>query len=144
MKLAVASVIVLGLGLVSPGMAPAFAQSSGLGPEYKEFSPPDVVEEKQQPFTIVELSDNDLRSYAQAMVVIMGIDDYYQQEFESAATEQEQETIAGEALGRMAQALDDEGISFKKYQEITAVAQQHPKIRSRIVAHMKDLTGIEE
>jgi hypothetical protein len=44
----------------------------------------------------------------------------------------------------MAQALDDEGISFKKYQEITAVAQQHPKIRSRIVAHMKDLTGIEE
>jgi hypothetical protein len=76
MKLAVASVVVLGLSLASPGMSPAFAQGADAGPEYKKFSPPDIVEEKQQPFTIVEISDNDLRSYAQAMVVIMGIDDY--------------------------------------------------------------------
>ena len=145
MKLAIASIVVLGLsfGAVA-GQVSSGARGSDMEPQYREFSPPDMMEEKQPPFIIVEFTDDDLRSYATAMVVIMGIDDYYQGEFETAATEEEQEAIAGEALGRMAQALDDEGISFKKYQDIAAVAQQQPRVRSRIGGHMKEITGVEE
>jgi hypothetical protein len=90
---------------------------------------------------VIQINDDDLKNYASALIAVLDINDTYQDVFEQAQSEEEQDQIASEALGKMAQAVEDEGLTVEKYRLISDAARSDPQIGSRIAGYVRDKTS---
>lgn len=83
-------------------------------------------------------SDAELKSFAGAVVEVHRINDEYIPKLQSAATPDEEQQLEAAALHDMVQAVENEGISVEKYEEILANAQHNRAIAERLRKPLKD------
>ncbi len=83
-------------------------------------------------------SDAELKSFAGAVVEVHRINDEYIPKLQSAATPDEEQQLEAAALHDMVQAVENEGISVEKYEEILANAQHNRSIAERLKKPLKD------
>src|SRR5690606_5730050 len=85
----------------------------------------------------LRLTDDDLRSYAMAAVQVQRISEAYQPRMEAAESAQQQEELRNQAMEEMVQAVEKEGLTVLKYNQISSVSQTDPEIASRIEKHIE-------
>ncbi|SRR5690606_25449701 len=118
----------LALGLVAGWNAPAAAQTA---------TEPQGETQMQQEAEPLRLTDDDLRSYAMAAVQVRRISEAYQPRMEAAESAQQQEELRNQAMEEMVQAVEKEGLTVLKYNQISSVSQTDPEIASRIEKHIE-------
>lgn len=77
------------------------------------------------------LSDQKLDAAAAAVLRVATIKQDYQQRI-AAAPPSDKERIAEEAIGALAKAVTDQGLSVDEYTSILEVAQANPEVREKI------------
>jgi hypothetical protein len=112
----VAALVALGLGLA--GAAPAAAQSPGPAPEAAP---------KAKAF-----SANDLQSFARAAVKVKKLNEVYMPKLQAAETPEEQQAVRRDATAKMAEAVEKEGLSVDKYNEIYLAARSDPEVADEV------------
>jgi hypothetical protein len=117
--LAAAIALTLGLGLA--GTAEVRAQSATTTPGAGAQS---------------DFSDRELKQFAMAALEVQRINNEYSPKLQTAATAEERQRIETEALGRMAEAVQDKGLSVDSYKRIYRAAQADPKVAKRIGEHV--------
>lgn len=117
-SLAVAAVAAL--WLLSPGAASAQAQSSTPGVA----QPP------------ANISDQKLDAAAAAIGRIGDLQETYKQQI-AAAPATDKERIANEAVGEMAKAVKEQGLSVEEYNSIIEVAQNDPQVRQKLLQRLQ-------
>jgi len=108
------------LGIAS--MAPVAAQS---------VAPPAAA-------TSQDYTDDELKSFAVALVQVHRINDAYLPKLQSAKSAEEQLQVQQTASDEMVQAVQKEGMSVDKYHQILARARTNPEVANRINEHLKD------
>jgi hypothetical protein len=83
-------------------------------------------------------SDDELKSFAVAVVEVQRINDTYVQKLESAASPEEQQQLRQAASQEMVQAVQKEGMSVDKYKAIMSQAQTDPVVAQRVKEHIKN------
>jgi Domain of unknown function (DUF4168) len=117
-SLAIAAIATL--WLLSPGAASAQAQSPA--PGLSRPSP--------------NISDQKLDAAAAAIGRIGDLQETYKQQIATApATDKER--IANEAVGEMAKAVKEQGLSVDEYNSIIEVAQNDPQVRQRLLQRLQ-------
>ena len=93
---------------------------------------PQAVEDVQ------DYADEDLKTFANALVEVSRINDNYFPIYEAARSPQEQEAVELKASEEMVRALQGAGLSVAKYQQIMARARTNPEMANRINEHVKE------
>jgi len=83
-------------------------------------------------------SDSELKSFAGAVVEVHRINDAYIPRLQAASTPDEEQQIEAAALREMVQAVEKEGISVEKYEEILTQAQTNRDIAHRLKQPLRD------
>jgi hypothetical protein len=83
-------------------------------------------------------SDDELKSFAVAVVEVQRINDTYVQKLESAASPEEQQQLRKAASQEMVQAVQKGGLSVDKYKEIMSQAETDPVVAQRVKEHIKN------
>jgi len=82
-------------------------------------------------------SDAKLESFASAVLAVNAIVEKWQPQIQAAASDEQAQTMAGEANDEMRAAVDGtEGITVEEYQEIAQAAQADPELMGRLDAIM--------
>ena len=77
-------------------------------------------------------TDAELKSFAGAVVEVHRINDSYIPKLQAASTPDEEQQLETAALREMVQAVEKEGISVEKYEEILTKAQTNRDIAYRL------------
>jgi hypothetical protein len=85
-----------------------------------------------------DFTDNDLKSFATALVQVSRINDNYLPIYYAARTPEEQHAVEQKASQEMVQAVEGAGMSVAKYHEILGHARTNPEIANRINEHVKE------
>jgi hypothetical protein len=101
-------------------------------------SPPASAGSSQRDFTQRDFTDNDLKSFATALVQVSRINDNYLPIYYAARTPEEQQAVEQKASREMVQAVEGAGMSVAKYHEILGHARTNPEIANRINEHVKE------
>ena len=83
-------------------------------------------------------SDAELKSFAAAVVEVHRINDQYIPKLQAASTPDEEQKLEAAALHEMVQAVEKEGISVEKYEEILTHAQTNRDIAHRLKQPLRD------
>jgi hypothetical protein len=83
-------------------------------------------------------SDAELKSFAGAVVEVHRINDAYIPKLQAASTPDEEQQLEAAALHEMVQAVEKEGISVEKYEEILTKAQTNRDIAYRLKQPLRD------
>jgi len=83
-------------------------------------------------------SDAELKSFAGAVVEVHRINDAYIPKLLAASTPDEEQQLEAAALHEMVQAVEKEGISVEKYEEILTKAQTNRDIAYRLKQPLRD------
>ena len=83
-------------------------------------------------------SDAELKSFAGAVVEVHRINDAYIPKLQAANTPDEEQQIEAAALREMVQAVEKEGISVEKYEEILTQAQNNRDVAHRLKQPLRD------
>lgn len=113
------------VGMVS---APAIAQQA---------QPPQQNEMKQKAPSGT-YSQGELKSYAKAAIKVKKLDEQYSMKLQSAESPQEQQSVREEATGRMVSAIEEEGLSVEKYNEIYNAAVANPQIAQELNEYLRE------
>jgi len=133
-----ANIIALAIAMIAIVWYPA--QSAPMSSE-SELSPPSAESADNgfaDPETAPTYSDEELRSFAAAVVEVHRINDEYIPKLQSASTPDEEEQLEAAALREMVQAVEKEGISVEKYEEILTRAQTNRDIAQRLQRPLRD------
>jgi hypothetical protein len=87
---------------------------------------------------VQDYADDDLKTFANALVEVSRINDNYFPIYEAARSPREQEAIELKASEEMVRALQNVGLTVGKYQQIMARARTNPEMANRINEHVKD------
>lgn len=118
-------VIGLSFGAMSVASSPLiFAQAQEAPTEPTEQSAPSY-------------SDAELKSFAVAAIEVKRIHDAYAPKFESATSPAEQQQVQQTASQEMVRAVEKEGISVEKYEEIAGQVNVNPAIAERVREHLR-------
>lgn len=96
-------------------------------------------QQQQQPPGAQQLSDQDLRAYAAASVEVQEIGSEYQPRIEQAPTPEVAEELRVEAQDEMIEAVQAQGLTVEQYNEIYAIAQANPEVRTAVEQHMMEM-----
>lgn len=77
-------------------------------------------------------SDSQLQGYAAAAVEVRDLNVKWQKRAQESTDPAKVQKIRQQASAEMVQAIRDEGLSIKEYNEITQAALQNPKLSERI------------
>ena len=83
-------------------------------------------------------SDAELKSFAGAVVEVHRINDSYIPKLQAANTPDEEQQLEAAALHEMVQAVEKEGISVERYEEILTQAQTNRDIAHRLKRPLRD------
>lgn len=109
--------LVVALGL---GTAPAMAQDYGAPAE-------------------ATYTDEELRAYAAAATEVQRINESYQPQLEAAESPEEVQAVREQATGQMVEAVEDEGLSVDRYNEIFQAAQADPEVAEQISQYVQEM-----
>lgn len=116
-----------------PVLTTALAASLGAGAvPYAHAQSTGVQQQPEQSQPQAHFSKKDMKSFAVASLDIQRIDQTYRPKMAAAKTPDEQQKVRQEALGKMTQALKDNGLTVKKYNDIATAAQRDPGVASQL------------
>ena len=92
----------------------------------------------QQSTSLSVPSDAELKSFADAVVAVHRINDAYIPKLEAAGTVDEEQKLEAAALREMVQAVEKEGLSVEKYEEILTQAQTNRELVHRLKRPLRD------
>jgi len=81
-------------------------------------------------------SDAELKSFATAAVEVRRIQIAYAPKYQSATSAEEQQQVQRTAVEEMARAVQKEGISVDKYNEIVGQIRENPVVAERVREHL--------
>lgn len=82
------------------------------------------------------ISDQDLRAYANATEEIQRINQEFSQQLAQADSTEQEQSIRQGAQVEMVEAIEGEGLSVQDYNQIVQAAQTDPEVASRIQEYM--------
>jgi Domain of unknown function (DUF4168) len=82
-------------------------------------------------------SDTELRSFALAALNVERIRNLYLPKLEAATTPEQQEEVRKAASDEMVQAIQGEGMTVRRYSEISTQARQNPELAKRVQEHVR-------
>jgi hypothetical protein len=139
---------ILALMFAAIGAAPLSASAGQLpsslpeqSPRSSEEAPPSAELSDEQPSAAEQAlgySDAELKSFAGAVVEVHRINDAYIPKLQAAGTPDEEQKLEAAALHEMVQAVEKEGISVEKYEEILTKAQTSRDIALRLKQPLRD------
>lgn len=118
---AVAALLLTGSMAVAPSAAPAQATQA---------TPPAKTQ---------DLSDEQLKSFAAATLEVEDLNQKWSPRIAEAKEPSEQESIRRQAMGEMAQAVRDEGLTVQGYNEISKVVQADPETAQTVEAYRAEM-----
>lgn len=110
----------LGLAMLTAG--PAIAQTQG----GQAGQMPPAAQSAQS------FSQNQLRSFSDALTRIVDIRKTAQQKMQQAGSKEAQTQIVKQARGRMLAAIKDSGLTLKEYNQIASAARANPDLAQKI------------
>jgi hypothetical protein len=132
---------IVALAFVALGAA-ALAAPVGQAPSSSpEETAPSAESSDDQSFPVdpaLPYSDAELKSFAGAVVEVHRINDAYIPKLQAASTTDEEQQLEAAALHEMVQAVEKEGISVEKYEEILTKAQTNLDIAHRLKRPLRD------
>jgi hypothetical protein len=139
---------ILALMFATIGAAPLSASAGPLpssmpeqSPRSSEEAPPSAESSDDRPSAAEPApgySDAELKSFAGAVVEVHRINDAYIPKLQAAGTPDEEQKLEAAALHEMVQAVEKEGISVEKYEEILTKAQTSRDIALRLKQPLRD------
>jgi len=124
--------VAFGAAAVSAGQAPSSSPEI-TSPSAESPDDPSSLSEPAPPS-----SDAELKSFAGAVVEVHRINDAYIPKLQAASTPDEEQQLETAALHEMVQAVEKEGISVEKYEEILTKAQTNLDIAHRLKRPLRD------
>lgn len=82
-------------------------------------------------------SDEQLRTYAEAVKEVKEISNEYQPKMEAAQSEQDQQAVRREATEEMVEAIEKKGLSVDQYNQISMVARTDPETAAKINEYIR-------
>lgn len=82
------------------------------------------------------ISDAELKSFAGAVVEIQRVNDTYLPKLQTATTVEERQQVQEIASAEMKRAVENEGITVNRFQEILAQARANPEFAERVRRHI--------
>jgi Domain of unknown function (DUF4168) len=132
---------IVALAFVALGAA-ALAAPAGQAPSsWPEQAAPSAESSDDQAFPAdpaPRYSDAELKQFAGAVVEVHRINDAYIPKLQAASTPDEEQQLEAAALHEMVQAVEKEGISVEKYEEILTRAQTNRDIVDRLKQPLRD------
>ena len=83
-------------------------------------------------------TDAELKSFAGAVVEVHRINDAYIPKFQAAGTSDEEQKLEAAAVREMVQAVENEGLSVEKYEQILTLAQSDRELVHRLKRPLRD------
>ncbi|SRR5690625_579532 len=80
----------------------------------------------------VEVTDDQLQTYAEAEQKVQEIRDDFQQKMPNAESPEEAQTLQQEAQQEMVSAVEDAGLTVEEYNQIASLMQTNPELRQRM------------
>lgn len=81
-----------------------------------------------------QVSDQELKSFAEATVEVQKISQDYEPRIQSAPDQQAGQELRQQAQAEMVSAVEAKGLTVEKYQEIYHLAQLDPQVRQRVAS----------
>ncbi|MGF1623564.1 MAG: DUF4168 domain-containing protein [Alphaproteobacteria bacterium] len=85
----------------------------------------------------VELSEDELQSYAAAAAEIEVLVQEWQPRVQDAETPEDAAELGQQAQAEMVQAVESEGLTVEQYNQITQLAQADPDLQARIMTYIQ-------
>ncbi|TVR96385.1 MAG: DUF4168 domain-containing protein [Rhodospirillales bacterium] len=108
------------------GAAPALAQEYGAPGE-------------ASPSAEAAYTDEELRAYAAAAIEVQRINEAFQPQLQAADSPEDVEAVRVEATGKMVEAVEDEGLSVERYNEIFQAAQADPAVAEQVSRYVQEM-----
>ena len=83
------------------------------------------------------ISETEVKSFAVALEQIQRVNDTYLPKLQTATTDKEREQLQEIASSEMKRAVEKEGISVSRFEEILAQARSNPEVAERIRRHLR-------
>jgi hypothetical protein len=84
-------------------------------------------------------SDADLKAFALAAIHVQHISEFYAERLQEAKTPKEQQEMKRAATSEMVKAVETEGISVDKYEEIASQAEADQDVAERLKQHIEKI-----
>jgi hypothetical protein len=84
-------------------------------------------------------SDADLKAFVLAAIHVQRISEFYAERLQDAKTPEEQQEMKQAATSEMVKAVETEGISVDKYQEIANQAEADEDVAERVKQHIENI-----
>jgi hypothetical protein len=78
------------------------------------------------------VSQEDLKTFAGAAQEVQRINQTYLPTYQSAQTDQQRQAIEKEAMSKMAEAVQQKGLTIEKYNQIVQLAQSDPEVARKV------------
>jgi hypothetical protein len=82
-------------------------------------------------------SDEQLKTFAEAVKEVKQISNEYQPKIEAAKSEEDQQVVRQEATAEMVEAIEKKGLSVDQYNQIAMVARTDPETAAKINEHIR-------
>lgn len=86
-----------------------------------------------------QFSDNQISTFAEAVVGVTEVTDEYSDRFQSAETAEESTALQQEARAQMVDAIEDAGLSVQEYNDIATAARNNPNVNQAVQAELEAL-----
>lgn len=86
-----------------------------------------------------QYTDQDLQTFASAVIQIEQINMEAQQQVQAADTPEEQQQVQAQAQAQMVQVIEAEGLTVDEYNEIATAVQTDPELAQMIQQHIMDM-----
>jgi hypothetical protein len=86
-----------------------------------------------------QFTDQDLQTFASAVIQIERINMEVQQQVQAAETPEEQQQVQAQAQAQMVQVIEAEGLTVDEYNEIATAVQTDPQLAEQIQQHLMDM-----
>src|SRR5262245_25134383 len=102
------------------------------GPAFAQESQPDI-----EPAPSGQVSEQEVDSYAKAVVHVVLIQQDFDQQVQQQGIDEPTEEMERQAAGKMAMAVQQEGLSVDRFNEITLGSKLDPQLSNRIISKLE-------
>lgn len=98
---------------------------------------PQIAQQSQQQAPQASFSDEQLEAFAAATVEVRNLNQEWQQRIQETQDPQQEQQLREEATQKMAEAIEEEGLTVQEYNQITQVARQNPEVYDKVTEYMQ-------
>lgn len=98
---------------------------------------PQIAQQTQQQTPQASFSDEQLESFAAAVVEVRNVNQEWQQRIQQTQDPQQERQLREEATQKMAEAIEDEGLTVQEYNQITQAARQNPEVYDKVTEYIQ-------